>query len=55
MDTIFMNSKNSGTSDPHRILLNLTDKINLNRSGKYVALSNLSIHYIWKNKKVMQI
>ena len=39
MDTIFMNSKNSKTSDPHRLLLNLTDKINLKRSDKYVALS----------------
>ena len=29
MDTIFMNSKNSGPSDPHRVLLNLSDKINL--------------------------
>ena len=29
MDTIFTNSKNSKTSDPHRLLLNLTDKINL--------------------------
>ena len=37
MDTIFMNSKNSGTFDPHRLLLNLTDKINLKRSDKYVA------------------
>ena len=27
MDTIFMNSENSQTSDPHRLLLNLTDKI----------------------------
>ena len=27
MITIFMNSKNSKTSDPHRLLLNLTDKI----------------------------
>ena len=24
MDTIFMNSRNSKTSDPHRLLLNLT-------------------------------
>ena len=37
MDTVFMNSKNSGTSDPHRLLLNLTDEINLTRSHKYVA------------------
>ena len=27
MNTIFLNSKNSETSDPHRLLLNLTDKI----------------------------
>ena len=36
-----MNSKNRGTSD----------KINLKGSGKYVALSNLSICYTWKNIK----
>ena len=46
-----MNSKNSKTSHPHRLLLNLTDKINLNRSNKYVALSNVSIYYTWKNTK----
>ena len=44
MDTIFINSKNSGTSDPHRLLLNLTGKIFLKRSDKFVALSNLSIY-----------
>ena len=43
MDTMFMNSKNSKTSDPQRLLLQPTDKINLKRSDKYVALSNLSI------------
>ena len=31
MKTIFMNSKNSATSDPHRLLFNLTDKINLKK------------------------
>ena len=46
-----MNSENSKTSDPHRLLLNLSDKINLKGSDKYVALSNLSIYYIWKNIK----
>ena len=46
-----MNSGNSETSDHHRLLLNLTDKINLKRSDKYVALSNLSIYYTWKNVK----
>ena len=43
MDSIFMNSKNSKTSDPHRLLLSLSDKINLKRSDKYLVLSNLSI------------
>ena len=51
MDTIFINSENSQTSYPHRLLLNLSDKINLKRRDKYVALSNLSIYYTWKNKK----
>ena len=40
-----MNSKNSGTTDPQRLLLKLTDKINLKRIDKNVALSNLSIYY----------
>ena len=39
-----MNSEKSGTADPHKLLLNLTDKINLIRSDKYIALSNLSIY-----------
>ena len=46
-----MNSENSKTSDPHRLLLNLIDKTDLRRKDKYIALSNLSIHYIWKNMK----
>ena len=51
MNTIFMNSENSKTYDRHRLLLNLSDKINLERSDKYLALSNLSIYYTWKNIK----
>ena len=43
-----MNSGKSKTSDPYRPLLNLSDKINLKRSDKYVALSSLSIYYAWK-------
>ena len=45
MDTVFMNSKNSKTSDPNELLLNLTDTINLNGSNKYVTLSKFSICY----------
>ena len=40
-----MNSKNSKTPNPHRLLLNLTDKRNLKRCVKYFTLSNLSIYY----------
>ena len=32
-----MNSENSRTSDPHRLLFNISDKINLKRSDKDVA------------------
>ena len=45
MDTIFMNSENSKTSEPHRVFFNLTDKINLKRSDKYDNLSNVSMYY----------
>ena len=51
MDAIYMNSKNSTTSDPYRLLINLWDKINLNRVDEYFALSNLSICYPGKNIK----
>ena len=45
---IFMNSKNSKIADPHILLLNLSDKINLKVGDKYVALSSLSMYYTWK-------
>ena len=51
MDTIFMNSANSKASNLHRLLLVLFDKISLKRSDRFVALSNLSIYYTWKNIK----
>ena len=44
MDTVFMNLKNSKTSEPYVLVLNLTDKLDLRRSDRYVTLSNLSIY-----------
>ena len=38
MDTLFTTSKNSKTCNPHRLLLNLGNKINIERSNKYVAI-----------------
>ena len=43
-----MNSKNRKTSDPHRLILNLTDKINFKKSNKYDVLTNLNIYYTSK-------
>ena len=37
---LYLNSKKA---DPHRLLLNLTEKINLKKSHRYVALWNLSL------------
>ena len=34
MDTIYMNSRNNKTSDTHRSLLNLSDKIDLKKNDK---------------------
>ena len=42
MDTIFMNSKNSQTSEYHVLVLKLTNKLDPKRGNKSVALSNLS-------------
>ena len=46
MYTIFMNSKNSKTSDPHRLLLKLTNKIDLRRKINVLdyQILALSIH-----------
>ena len=51
MDTIFMNSENSKTSEPHILKLKLTDKLDLRLDKKVIALSNLSICYAWNNIK----
>ena len=51
MDTIFMNSENSRTSEYHVLVLKLTDKLDLRRGQKTVAVSNLTIYYTWKNIK----
>ena len=51
MDTIFMNSENSETSEKHILKLNLTDKLDLRVDKKVIALSNLNIYYTWNNIK----
>ena len=51
MDTTFMNFENSKTSEPHVLILKLTDKLDIRSGEKNVALSSLSIYYTWKNIK----
>ena len=51
MDTIFVDSENSRTSEYHVLVLKLTNKLDLRRGQKTVTLSNLSIYYTWKNIK----
>ena len=51
IETIFMNTENSRTSEPHRFKLDLTDKLNLKNPNKNMALANLSIYYTSKNIK----
>ena len=46
-----MKSEDNKTSEPHVLILKLTDKLNLRRGEKSIALSNLSIYYTWKNIK----
>ena len=51
MNTLFMDSQNSKTSEPHVLILKLTDKLDLRRGEKNIALSNPSIYYTLKNIK----
>ena len=49
METIFVNTDNSKTNEPHKFVLNLSQGLHLRSSDKHVALQNLSIYYTWKN------
>ena len=49
MDIIIVNSENSKTSDPPRLLLNLWDKVNLKRSDKYVDVALSNFYYTREN------
>ena len=51
METFFMNTKNSKTSEPHRFKYDLIDKLDLKNPNKNMALANLGIYYTWKNVK----
>ena len=49
MYTTFMTSENSKTSSSHILTLQRTDKLDLRRGEKSIALSNFTIYNTWKN------
>ena len=51
MCAIFISSENCKTFSAHILMLNLTDKLDLQRCDKRVPLSDLSVYYTWKNIK----
>ena len=48
METIFMNSENSTTNGSNKFSYEFTDKLNLKKPNKNIALANLSIYYASK-------
>ena len=51
METFFMNTKNSKTSEPYKFKYDLINKLDLRNPNKNMVLAKLSIYYTWKNVK----
>ena len=50
METILMSRENSKTNEPHKFVLNLSQRLELLSSNENVALQNLDIYYMCKNR-----
>ena len=44
-----MNTENSKMNEPHKFVVNLSQRLDLKSSNKHVAFQNLCIYYMWKN------
>ena len=44
-----METEKSKTNEPHKFLLNFSQRLDLENLGKHVAFQNLLIYYTWKN------
>ena len=51
METISMNTENKKTSESHKFVLDLSQRLDFKSLNKYVVLQNLSIYYISNNKR----
>ena len=49
METILINRENSKTSESHKFILNLSQRLDFRSSDKHVTLQNLSIYYTRNN------
>ena len=49
MEVIFMNTENNKTNEPHKFVLNLSQRLYLRSSDNHAAIQNLSVYYTWKN------
>ena len=54
METIFMNIENSKANEPHKFVLNFSQRLDLRSSNKHVSLQNLSIYYKEKYETTVQ-
>ena len=53
METIFINTENSKTNEPHKFVLNLSQRLDLKCVDKHVAFQDLSIYYTWIKIKII--
>ena len=49
METMLVNKENSRTNKPHKIILNLSQRLDLRSLNKNIAPQNLAVYYTWKN------
>ena len=46
---MFVNMENGKSNEPHKLVFNLSQRLDLRSSDKHVDFQNLSIYYTWKN------
>ena len=51
INTIFINSENGKTFEPHVLISKLTNKLDFRIDEKIIVLSNPNNYYTWKNIK----
>ena len=45
MEVIFINTENNKTNEPHKFVLNLSQRLYLRSSGNHAAIQKLSVYY----------